>query len=98
MKRLFLVSLAVLMTIGTLFSEGWAEQQREDPRLREEYNMLDLFLARPMAALAGVAGTGLFVLSLPFTIPTGSVDSAARTFIVEPFRFSFKRQYPDENF
>ncbi len=98
MKKLFFLSLAIFLIIGTLYSEGGAEQQREDPRLREEFNMLDLFIARPAGVAAGIAGTGLFILSLPFTLPTGSVDSAAKTFIIEPFRFSFTRQYPDENF
>lgn len=95
-KKFFLLSLAIFLMIGSLYSAGWAQQ--DDPRLREEFNMLDLFIARPFGVAAGIAGTGLFILSLPFTIPTRSVDSAAKTFIVEPFRFSFTRQYPDENF
>ena len=98
-KRLLFLSIIILLLVpgtGTVYCTGWGESQ-EDP-VRHEYNMLDLFIARPLGAAAGIAGTGLFILSLPFTIPTGAVDEAARMFVSEPFRFSFKREYPDRNF
>jgi hypothetical protein len=44
---------------------------------------------------AGIVGSGLFILSLPFTVPSGGVKDAARILIKEPFSFSFKRDFPD---
>ena len=35
--------------------------------------------------------------SLPFTIPTGSVDGAAEMLIVKPFKFSFTRKPNDQD-
>jgi len=61
----------------------------------DEYNMLDLFIARPLGVAAGIVGSGLFILSLPFTVPSGGVKDAARILIKEPFSFSFKRDFPD---
>jgi len=54
-------------------------------------------IARPMGIAAGIIGTGVFILSLPFTIPTKSVDEAAQMFVVRPFKFSFVRKFPDDN-
>jgi hypothetical protein len=59
--------------------------------------MLDILFARPLGVAAGIIGTGVFIVSLPFTIPTGSVNGAAEMLIVEPFKFSFSRKYNDED-
>jgi len=85
--------LAVLLTIGGFCS---AVSAQEDP-IKDEWNTMDLFFARPLGVAAGIVGTGFFILSLPFTIPTGGVDDAAQMFIVKPFKFSFGRDFPDKN-
>ncbi|OGP68963.1 MAG: hypothetical protein A2170_09900 [Deltaproteobacteria bacterium RBG_13_53_10] len=59
--------------------------------------MIDLLVARPIGIAAGMIGTAVFILSLPFTIPTSSHDEAAEMFVVRPFSFSFSRDFPDEN-
>ena len=87
------------MAFGGFQTWGWAQSevnpQQTNPE-RDLYGFFDLFLVRPAAALAGVAGAGLVILSLPFTLPTKSVDKATDMFVVAPFRFAFKREFPDE--
>lgn len=51
----------------------------------------DLVLARPIGLLSVVAGSVLFVVSLPFTIPSGSMDAAADELVKKPIEFTFKR-------
>jgi hypothetical protein len=77
---------------------GWTEEKwsKDDP-IRDEWNMIDLLFARPIGVAAGIFGTGIFIISLPFTIPTGSMDDAAQMFVVKPFKFSFERKFPDDN-
>lgn len=94
-KKALLLVLTISLVIGSLYSHGWTQVQG-DP-LKDEWNIIDLLIARPLGIAAGVVGTGIFILSLPFTIPTNSVDDAAKMFIVEPFSFSFTREFPDEN-
>ena len=36
-------------------------------------------------------GTAVFVVTLPFSIPTKSVDKAAQKLIVDPARYTFVR-------
>jgi hypothetical protein len=64
---------------------------------RTLYAVFDLVLIRPAAAVAGVAGAGLYVVTLPFTLPTGSTSETAKFFVEEPFDFAFKRPFPDES-
>jgi hypothetical protein len=95
-----IVALVVLLAGGSFSTLGWAQQDpwtKEHDPLDDEYNMLDLFFARPGAALAGVAGTVFFIVTLPFTIPTNGVEESADMFINRPFRFAFEREFPDED-
>ena len=98
LKRAGLIFVAISLVLGNFYTLGWAEGNgtNDDP-ITHEWNMLDLIVARPLGIAAGIIGTGVFILSLPFTIPTGSSEDAAQMFIVKPFKFSFVREFPDEN-
>jgi hypothetical protein len=98
LKRVFLISVVILLVIVNLYTAGWTEDKwnKDDPTT-DELNIIDLLIARPIGIAAGIIGTGVFILSLPFTIPTGSVDEAAQMFVVKPFNFSFVRKFPDDN-
>jgi hypothetical protein len=85
--------LIISLVVGGVSSGGWAQA---DP-IADEWNMWDVLVARPIGVAAGIIGTGVFIVSLPFTVPTKSVDTAAQMFIVEPFKFSFVRPFPDED-
>jgi hypothetical protein len=92
MKKGLLVFLTILLVITALYTRGWSE----DGSHNYEYHIYDLFLARPLGILAGIAGTGVFIVTLPFTLPAGGVKESFNMFIVEPFWFSFVREFPDE--
>jgi hypothetical protein len=51
----------------------------------------DLLLARPAGIVATAVGTVFFVVSLPFTVPTGSVEAAADQLVVKPAQYTFAR-------
>ena len=92
-KRIFVTLLSIFLLIGTFCPTVRAQ---DDP-ITDEWNMIDLFVARPIGVAMGIVGTAFFIVSLPFTVPTGSVDRAANMFITKPFNFSFKREFPDSN-
>jgi hypothetical protein len=91
MKKL----LAIILIVGSvsLAAEGWAQIQKAD----DDLPLADLFMARPLGFAAGIVGTGLFIVSLPLTIPSRSVDTAAKMLISDPFRFSLTRPFPDQS-
>jgi len=99
LKKFSLLLLTLLLVTGSLYSTGWAEDDkwvRSDP-VGQEWSAADLIVARPIGVVAGILGTAVFIASLPFTIPTGGVGDAANMFIVQPFQFSFTREFPDED-
>jgi hypothetical protein len=102
-KKVLLVLLTVSLVSPTFYSVGWPQNIATDTggwskSSREEFDMADILIARPLAVLAGIVGSGILIVSLPFTIPTNSVNTAAEMLVMEPFRFSFAREFPDEEF
>lgn len=51
----------------------------------------DFLLVRPASFTATVVGTGLFVVSLPFSLLSGNVGEAGHKLVVEPAHYTFKR-------
>jgi hypothetical protein len=51
----------------------------------------DALIARPVGLFLIAAGTGLFVVTLPFTIPSGSVPEAAEKLVGVPLCRTFLR-------
>jgi hypothetical protein len=96
LKKSIYLSLLVFLFIGFLGSNGWAQTQ--DWKIsNDELNIVDLFIVRPLGIVAAAGGTCLFVASLIFTLPTRSVGESFNLFVVEPWKFSFVRDFPDES-
>jgi hypothetical protein len=53
--------------------------------------LADGFIVRPAGIVATIFGSVAFVLTLPFSIPTKSVDKAAQKLVVDPARYTFVR-------
>jgi hypothetical protein len=51
----------------------------------------DTVLTRPVTGALTIGGTALFLLALPFSVPSGSVESSARALIVKPGGYTFVR-------
>jgi hypothetical protein len=62
-----------------------------------EAMMVDTLLLRPLGLVATVVGTAVFVVSLPFSIPTKQVDKAAQKLVVEPAKYTFTRPLGQES-
>jgi hypothetical protein len=52
---------------------------------------MDILLVRPVSLAATVVGTAVFIVSLPFSIPSKSVGTTAQALVVEPFNYTFTR-------
>jgi len=97
LKRGLSFFLILSFLVFGFYSEGlsWERWTKDDP-ITDEWIVMDILLARPLGIVAGIVGSGLFVLSLPFSIPTQSVGKMSEILIERPFKFSFKRELPDE--
>jgi len=92
LRKWFLLLLSVSLFVGSLYSDGWAQQTYSN----DELNIIDVLIARPLGVVAAAGGTVIFVVALPFTLPTRSVQDSFNLFVVKPWKFSFVREFPDE--
>ena len=57
--------------------------------------VLDLLILRPLGLVTTGIGSVLFVVSLPFTVPSGSVGAAACELVSDPLAYTFTRPLGD---
>jgi len=89
MKKVIAILLAFMV-----FSASGAAFAVEDVDKKEASGpemILDILVLRPVGIAATAVGTGFFIISLPFSLPTGSVKLAARKLVADPFVFTFMR-------
>lgn len=53
--------------------------------------LADAFMLRPAGFIGTVIGTAAFVVSLPFSALSRTVDNTAKKLVVEPAQFTFTR-------
>ena len=51
----------------------------------------DVFVCRPLGVVALMAGTLVYVVSLPFTVPARGTEAAKRTLVDYPYHYTFTR-------
>ena len=88
-----LIGRGLAVAVLTVAMVGQAVAGNEQlPKDRAGGDMfLDAVFARPMGLIAIVAGSVGFVVALPFTLISGSVDSAANEMVKKPIDYTFKR-------
>lgn len=88
MKKIAALVLAVILSLpATSFAEDYFENGEPSAGAI----VFDVILVRPLGLATFALGTGFFVVSLPFTVLSGSVGTAAKKLIAEPLAFTFTR-------
>ena len=54
-------------------------------------DMLAELMIRPFALVSTVAGTAVFIVTLPFNALDNNIGEAANTLVAEPFKYTFAR-------
>ena len=80
LKVTILIAICIFMTSVPAFGNDQAFE-----------TTVDILLVRPVSLAATVVGTAVFIVSLPFSIPSKSVGATAQTLVVEPFNYTFTR-------
>ncbi len=100
MKRAILFSLLlVLVAVPALAAQGEGDpaearaagtvQQAESPPAGAILG--DFIFLRPFGIIAVAVGVVGTVVTLPFSVPSGSTGTVARKLVAEPFNFTFTR-------
>lgn len=89
MKKTAIAFLVVCALIaGT--AQAFAEPPKDGMAI-----VADVLIVRPVGLVAGVFGSVMFIVSLPFSIPSDSVGTAGKLLVADPFEFTFQRPLGD---
>lgn len=86
------VSRLAVAALGAVLLAPWfahAQSVEEDPSFMAMGG--DLLIARPALLVTTLAGAAVFLVSLPFTAASGSVESTAKTLVGGPAEATFVR-------
>ena len=85
---LFLITALLFATFGSSAIAS-VDFEKKDPTGGAMF--ADFILVRPVGIVALVAGSVLFVISLPFSALGGNVKAAAKSLVIKPAKFTFTR-------
>lgn len=92
-KRSVVLFLAAALMAAPLGGSALAQIENDDINSGEM--MVDTVLFRPLGFVGMVAGTTMWLVSLPFSIPGGNEQDVRKKLVNEPARYTFKRQLGD---
>lgn len=91
-RRILFTFLALSMVLGTPAIQA-AETESGPPQHRPSAGamIVDGLVVRPLSLAGTIIGTGLFIVTLPFSAAGGNVDEAGERLVVEPARATFSQ-------
>ncbi|MFO7495442.1 MAG: hypothetical protein R6X05_07380 [Desulfobacterales bacterium] len=95
----FFKTVTILAVVASLLMVPLGGAALADDKSQEEFSAsamwADALIVRPLGLVSIVAGSALFVVSLPFSLTGGNVAEAAHTMVVVPSKFTFDRSLGD---
>ncbi len=88
MKRLISVWIGIIFLVSLSVTPLSAAEKKEPS---PDEVAVDLLLIRPIAFSSVIVGAGIFIVSMPFTLPTGNLNLAGRKLVVEPWKYTFSK-------
>jgi hypothetical protein len=87
-KKCLVGGMMILLAAGPALAYD-QEQENRKPTGSEMF--ADALAARPLGLVATALGAVVFVIALPFTLPSHSTDDAAKALVNAPAKYTFKR-------
>ncbi len=89
MNKLYIwIFLGGIFLINTLaFAQGGCDPSSRDPGSMA----VDAVFVRPLGLVGTVFGAATYIVSLPFTLPSGNAGEAGKKLIGEPAAYTFSR-------
>jgi hypothetical protein len=94
-RRVLLHTCAAALLSAAAVAPALAQQDNTVTGDRGGDMVADLVIVRPVGLVASVLGTAGFVISLPFTLLSGSVGDSAHELVGKPFEYTFARPLGD---
>jgi len=84
-------ALAALLSVTLAAGPALAAAQGNDQAPRADAMIFDALLLRPLGLVSTVFGGAVFIVSLPFTVGSGSTGAAVDKLVGAPLQYTFTR-------
>lgn len=88
-------AMAATLGLGVLSGGTCLANDAESQEITGGEMFADAVVVRPMMVGATVVGFAAWVVTLPFTIPSGSAADAGKSWVVDPLGYTFNRPLGD---
>lgn len=86
-----MVAVLFLCTTSLVHAAEDSYMVKDRGDVSAEAIIVDGLVLKPAGVMATLLGTMVFVVTLPFSLPTKSVDKAAQKLVVDPAKYTFVR-------
>ena len=96
-RKLLMVGIFLSLIINAVYAErdsSYSHSNREILSSGEKM-VLDAVVLRPVGLVTTVAGSAVYVVSLPFSLLGGNEAEVRESLVYEPARYTFKRPLGD---
>ena len=94
-KKLMAYAMAATLGLGVFSGGTCLAYDAESEEITGGEMFADAVVVRPMMVGATVVGFAAWVVTLPFTIPSGSAADAGKSWVVDPLGYTFNRPLGD---
>jgi len=90
-----LITIPGLVLLVMFASQVQAARIIDEPQSNAQYRpnaeqmILDGLIYRPLSLAGTAIGTGIFIVTLPFSLLGGNVDEAGKRLVIDPARVTF---------
>ncbi len=91
LKRYIVVITIIGLFAATVGTDAFAQSPAQEGEVKAGMMVVDAVLVRPLGLVSLVAGTAIFIVSLPFSALGRNVKASAKKMVVEPAKFTFVR-------
>lgn len=90
-KNMMILLCLISLIITPLGASALASPVKNPPEIGADTMVADFFVVRPLQLASLIMGTGVFIVSLPFSALGNNVDQAYDMMMKEPAQLLFKR-------
>lgn len=89
------LSIAMVSMAGAGCSSRESGSNVKNDAVSREEKVLDAAVVRPMTLVSSAIGAFGWVVTLPFTLPSGSAGETAKSWVGDPLKYTFCRPIGD---
>ncbi len=93
----FAIALSVFLSVALAAGPALAASHGSEERPGADAMIFDTVFLRPLGLVSTVFGGAVFVVSIPFTLASGSTGEAAQKLIGDPLTYTFSRPLGEYN-